>query len=63
MNRLQIDWLPLHFFTGLVLGLAGPVFVDRMASRTKWTALLLLGKSLKGQKGPAQKPPLLSTAN
>ena len=63
MNRLHIDWMPLHFFTGLVLGLAGPMVVDRLASRTKWTALLLLGKSPNGQKGPARNQPLLAPAN
>ncbi len=63
MNRLHIDLMPLHFFTGLVLGLAGPMVVDRLASLSKWTALLLLGKSLKGQKDPAQKPPRLLPAN
>ncbi len=55
--------MPLHFLTGLVLGLAGPMVVVSLASRGKWTALLLLGKSLKGQKDPAQKPPRLSPAN
>ncbi len=47
VHRLGIDNMWLDLLAGLLLGLAGPMLLDRVASRFKWPALLLLGKSSK----------------
>ena len=47
LDLLQIDYLPIDLLAGLLLGLAGPIVIDQFASRYKWPALLLLGRSLK----------------
>jgi hypothetical protein len=46
--------MPVDILLGLILGLAGPMVVDRMAGRHKWPALLLLGKTVKARAGTAQ---------
>lgn len=38
--------LPLQMALGLAAGLLGPMLIDAVASRHRWTALALLGKSL-----------------
>jgi fucose 4-O-acetylase-like acetyltransferase len=52
MNALGANWLPLVFVVGLVSGIAGPIGVERMASRTSLTRLLLLGQSSRSQARP-----------
>lgn len=52
LDRLKIDYMPLDIMMGMTLGLAGPIAIDRIASRFKWPALLLLGKSVKGRSRP-----------
>lgn len=47
MHALQVNDLALHILTGLLVGLMGPVLLDRIACGFKWPALLLLGKSAK----------------
>ena len=47
MHALDVNGLAPHILTGLLVGLMGPVLLDRMASGFKWPALLLLGKSAK----------------
>ena len=63
LDRLQIDVLPMDVVAGVTLGLAGPVVVERLASRFKWTAVLLLGKSLKHRAGVGTRPLRLAPAN
>lgn len=53
LDRLQIDVMPIDFVLGLVLGLAGPVVIERLASQFKWTAVLLMGKSPNKHSGAA----------
>ncbi len=50
LNLAHIKLLPIDILLGLAIGLAGPIVLDRVASRFKWPALLLLGKSLKAGK-------------
>lgn len=47
LNLVHIKFMPLDILLGLLMGLAGPILIDRVASRFKWPALLLLGKTLK----------------
>jgi fucose 4-O-acetylase-like acetyltransferase len=54
LHSLQINFMPVDILLGLILGLAGPMVVDRMAGRHKWPALLLLGKTVKARAGTAQ---------
>jgi peptidoglycan/LPS O-acetylase OafA/YrhL len=63
LDRLQIDVLPMDLVAGVTLGLAGPVVVDRLASRFKWTAVLLLGKSPRHRAGDGARPLRLAPAN
>ena len=63
LDRLQIDVLPMDLVAGVALGLAGPVVVDRLASRFKWTAVLLLGKSPRHRAGDGARPLRLAPAN
>jgi fucose 4-O-acetylase-like acetyltransferase len=63
LDRLQMDAMPIDLVAGVVLGLAGPMALERLASRFKWTAVLLLGKSPRHRAGVAAKPPLLVPAN
>lgn len=64
LDRLQIDMLPLDLAAGLLFGLAGPMLIDRVASRFAWPSLLLLGKSAKGRRSdgvmPAPRAPVRS---
>lgn len=50
LNLVHIKFLALDILLGLVIGVAGPILIDRFASRFKWPALLLLGKKLKTGK-------------
>jgi surface polysaccharide O-acyltransferase-like enzyme len=50
LNLVHIKFMPLDILMGLLIGLAGPILIDRVASRFKWPALLLLGKKLKAGK-------------
>ena len=63
LHRLQIDFMPLDLVVGVVLGLAGPMWVERLASRFKWTAVLLLGKSAKARQNPGERAAHLAPAN
>jgi surface polysaccharide O-acyltransferase-like enzyme len=54
LNLMQIKLLPIDILLGLAIGLAGPIVLDRVASRFKWPALLLLGKSLKTGKAASR---------
>ena len=63
MHALGINLLPLHIFLGLVMGLAGPIVLDRIASRSRWTALLLLGKSVKKSDGLSVSTNIFTTAH
>jgi peptidoglycan/LPS O-acetylase OafA/YrhL len=63
LDRLQIDVLPMDLVAGVTLGLAGPVVVERLASRFKWTAVLLLGKSPRHRAGDGARPLRLAPAN
>jgi len=47
LERLGVESLLVHVLTGVLLGLAGPMLVDRVFTPFKWPALLLLGKSNK----------------
>ena len=47
LERIGIDSLLVHALLGVLMGLAGPILVDRLFTPFKWPALLLLGKSLK----------------
>ncbi len=53
LHRIGIDLLALDLLPGLLLGLAGPMLIERLAGGFKWPALLLLGRSAKADK-PAQ---------
>ena len=46
LHRVGVDVLPLHLTLGLLMGVAGPVLVNQLALRNRWSALLLLGKAL-----------------
>jgi peptidoglycan/LPS O-acetylase OafA/YrhL len=47
LERIGIVSLLVHALLGVLMGLAGPILVDRLFTPFKWPALLLLGKSLK----------------
>lgn len=63
LDRLQMDAMPVDLVVGVALGLAGPMVVERLASRFKWTAVLLLGKSPRPRVGGAARPLHLALAN
>jgi peptidoglycan/LPS O-acetylase OafA/YrhL len=63
LDRLQIDVLLIDLVVGVVLGLAGPMVFERLASQFKWTAVLLLGKSLRHRVGDGARPLRLAPAN
>ena len=50
LHALHINWMPVHVCLGLLIGLVGPIALDRIASGVKWPALLLLGKSVKSKE-------------
>ncbi|MFZ4478379.1 MAG: acyltransferase family protein [Rhodoferax sp.] len=50
LKLVHIKLMPLDILLGVLIGLAGPILIDRVASRYKWPALLLLGKTLKTGK-------------
>jgi peptidoglycan/LPS O-acetylase OafA/YrhL len=54
LNLAHIKLLPIDILLGLAIGLAGPIVLDRIASRFKWPALLLLGKALKTGKATSR---------
>ena len=54
LNLVHIKLLPIDILLGLAIGLAGPIVLDRIASRFKWPALLLLGKALKTGKATSR---------
>lgn len=56
LDRAQIDVMPLDLILGVAMGLFGPIVVERLASRFKWSALLLLGKSPMSRAGMGAKP-------
>ena len=59
LERIGIDSLLIHVVLGVLLGLAGPMGVDRLFTPFKWPALLLLGKSLKPKtKAPRVEAPV-----
>ncbi len=62
LNHLQIDVMPLDLVAGVVLGLAGPMAVERLASRFKWPAVLLLGKSPRARQGAGARSTRLALA-
>jgi peptidoglycan/LPS O-acetylase OafA/YrhL len=47
LSRVGIQFLALDILLGVLLGLAGPILVDHLASRFKWPGLMLLGRSTK----------------
>jgi peptidoglycan/LPS O-acetylase OafA/YrhL len=49
IHLTPIDSLLLDIPVGLVMGLAGPMLIDRVASNYKWAAALLLGKKIKNR--------------
>jgi len=49
LERIKVDGLLLPILFGILLGLAGPILVDWSASKFKWSALLLLGKTVKSR--------------
>jgi peptidoglycan/LPS O-acetylase OafA/YrhL len=50
--------IPLQIVAGLVAGVIGPMVIDHFASRHRWPALLLLGKTVArtGQAGGVRAP-------
>lgn len=57
LNRLGISHLGLHMALGLAAGILGPMVVDAVASRHRWPALLLLGKTLREPATPQPAAP------
>ena len=47
LSRASDHALALDIVLALVIGITGPMLIDRIASRSRWPALLLLGKSVK----------------
>jgi peptidoglycan/LPS O-acetylase OafA/YrhL len=45
-EKMGISWLPLQLMLGGVLGVAGPMWVEKWAVRSRLTGFLMLGKSL-----------------
>lgn len=56
LTQLKVDELLFHILLGLVLGVAGPMVLERVVSRYRWPALLLLGKSLGRSVGAGVRP-------
>jgi len=63
LDRLQIDAMPVDLLAGVLLGLVGPMVVEHLASRFKWTAVLLLGKSPRSRAGSGARTLRLAPAN
>ena len=63
LDRLQLDAMLIQLAVGVALGLVGPMWVEQLASRFKWTAVLLLGKSPRRRAGVDAKLPQLVPAN
>lgn len=49
LESFDIRSLAIHCIAGLVLGLAGPIWIRRMASGHPWSHLLMLGESRRGR--------------
>ena len=45
LNRVGVDLLPMHLTLGLLAGISGPMLVNQLASRHRWSAMFLLGKT------------------
>ncbi len=63
LNRLQVDAMLIHLVIGVVLGLAGPMVVEQLASGFKWTGVLLLGKAPRHWKDIGAKSSRLAPVN
>ncbi len=50
LQRFDVDGNFYHLVLGVSLGLLGPVFIERIFSKFKWPALLLLGTNCKAPK-------------
>ena len=61
LNQLKVDELLFHVLLGLFLGLAGPIGLEWVASRYRWPALLLLGKSAGRSVGVSVRPDTAAT--
>ncbi len=57
LNKAGVTAIPAHVAFGLLFGLGMPVLVDILASHNRWSALLLLGKSLKVRAPHKPLPP------
>lgn len=62
LDRLQVDAMPIDLVAGVVLGLFGPIAVERLSNRFKWSAVLLLGKSPRHRAGDAARSQRLAPA-
>jgi hypothetical protein len=47
---MGLSWLPLQLVLGALLGVVGPMWIEKMAQQNRYAALLILGKSV-GQTG------------
>ncbi len=52
LQSMEVNLLPLQLFGGLLVGIVGPMIVDKIASRNRWSATLLLGKSSRHLNQP-----------
>jgi fucose 4-O-acetylase-like acetyltransferase len=54
-EKMGVSWLPLQLMMGGVLGVVGPIWVEKWAGRSRLTAFLMLGKSLNKEKFQGQR--------
>jgi fucose 4-O-acetylase-like acetyltransferase len=50
-EKMGLSWLPLQFVIGGVLGIVGPIWVEKWAAQSRLTAFFMLGKSLNKARG------------
>jgi peptidoglycan/LPS O-acetylase OafA/YrhL len=57
LHKAGVTAIPAHVAFGLLFGLGIPMLVEVLASHNRWSALLLLGKSLKVRAPRTPLPP------
>lgn len=53
-EKMGLTWLPLQLLLGALLGIVGPMVVEKKAQQNRLSGLLMLGKSVHRKKGAGQ---------
>lgn len=53
-EKMGLSWLPLQLLLGALLGVVGPMLVEKIARQNRLSGLLMLGKSVYRKNGSGQ---------